>query len=55
MHGQAAYMAEATTPWDKLARYWEAENAHWQKHPEARPVDPGPARWRQLWAAWEKA
>lgn len=47
-YGQEAYLLEADSPAEKIARYWEAENQHWAKHPEARTEDVGKKRFQQI-------
>lgn len=42
------------SPWAKLAEYYEAENAHYEKHPETRPEDLNERRFKQFGKLWEK-
>ena len=52
MHGQAARILEASSPFEQLARYWEAEGASAPGRPVAR--DAGSARWAQFWKTWDR-
>lgn len=44
----------ADNPWMQMAAYWEQENRHWEKHPEARPADATEQRFKQFWRMWGK-
>lgn len=52
LRGQAPPPIPEESRWAKLASYWEQENGHWEKHPEARREDATEERFRQFWRMW---
>ena len=54
--GKAARILKTDSPWEALARLWEAEDAHARRGPTTpTPRDVGAQRWRDFWATWDRA
>lgn len=53
--GAAARIQGAGSPWEALARLWEAEDQHAGRRCSApTPREVGKARWRDFWQTWER-
>lgn len=54
--GAAARIRDASSPWEALARLWEAEDAHAGRAKGATtPTEVGKGRWRDFWRTWDRA
>lgn len=50
--GREAYLLEAGSPFEQLARLWELEDS--ARPNRATPPEEGTVRFKQFWATWDK-